>query len=135
LNSRGQSRALGLVVELLVVFLGVAIALTADAWWERQEEHARARAYMESLLADLEAAGPPLRAVIEENEARQEDLELGFEGGAPIPLRAAQGSADMAGAFLVHGQVLLGNANLTRSLLESSERISAELTRVLSGAR
>ncbi len=45
-----------LVAELVVVFLGVLVALTADSWWRGQQDIDRALGYMRALQADMSQA-------------------------------------------------------------------------------
>jgi hypothetical protein len=53
-----------LLAELAVIVGGVLIALAADAWWERRQEHAEARDYLQQLLVDFQETDRRLRATI-----------------------------------------------------------------------
>ena len=48
-----KARALALLLELGVVFLGVLIALAADSWFQSGQEAERELAYMLALQSDV----------------------------------------------------------------------------------
>lgn len=70
LMDKFRSRAVGLLLELVTVVLGVFIALAADAWRQGLVDRGRESAYLASLEADLSETLSELRRSIELDESR-----------------------------------------------------------------
>ena len=64
-----------LLIELVVVVLGVAIALAADGWREDRELRTRELAYLRAIEADMEKAASVLTVAYEEDSEYVERLE------------------------------------------------------------
>ena len=52
------------ILEILIVFVGVVVALGADAWWDRRQDEARAVAYLEQIAGELAESESELEEVI-----------------------------------------------------------------------
>ncbi len=68
-----KSRAIALLLELGVVFLGVFIALAADSWSQSSQEAERALAYMRALQSDVIEAQDRVGTAIGETSAFLEE--------------------------------------------------------------
>ena len=69
-----KSRAIALLLELGVVFLGVFIALAADSWSQSSQEAERALAYMRALQSDVIEAQDRVGTAIGETSAFLEEI-------------------------------------------------------------
>lgn len=88
MTERSGKSGRALAVELVVVFLGVAIALAADSWRESLGDAAREREYLASLEAELGEARAGLEVGISETDQRLAELDPFLEivrGRGPIP--------------------------------------------------
>jgi hypothetical protein len=74
-----------LFAELTVIVAGVLIALAVDSWWERRQERNQAREYLEQLLVDVRATEGRLRATIETETHRLEEVNSVIGGALQGP--------------------------------------------------
>lgn len=68
-----------LLVELIVVILGVAIALAADSWREDRELRAQELAYLHAIESDMEKAGSVLDAAYEQDRKYADKMIVALE--------------------------------------------------------
>ncbi len=135
-----KSRAIALLLELGVVFLGVFIALAADSWWQSLQEAERELAYMRALRSDVIEAQDRVGAAIGETSAFLEEIEafldlLRSDGPIPdgttraplnvAPLTVPMGTLD---ALLETGDVnLLSDQELRTTIINERSEIGTWL--------
>jgi hypothetical protein len=101
-----KSRAIALLLELGVVFLGVFIALAADSWSQSQEEAERELAYMRALQSDVIEAQDRIAAAIGETSAYLEETDafLGLlRSDTPVSDNANQARLNVAALAIPMG--------------------------------
>ncbi len=132
---KAQIPWLRVFVEGVVIVGSILMALTADAWWDGQQERGREEALLAGLLDDFQANRPLLLGRIQlverlvRNGGTLRDLVASSAGDAALPIPATlirsaigspgfQGSTNTLDAALASGEI---------GLIRSAE-IRAELT-------
>jgi hypothetical protein len=101
-----KSRAIALLLELGVVFLGVFIALAADSWSQSRQEAERELVYMRALQSDVIEAQDRVGAAINSTSAYLEETEafLGLlRSDAPLPDNTTQARLNVSALAIPMG--------------------------------
>lgn len=131
--SSKSNRAAQLLLELVIVFLGVLIALAADSWRQNRESTQRADSYLSAIASDMAESERILREAKANNEiylARADSVQSILQGRAQLPdgvadVRAMmQLQADLPGppmgtlrAVLTTGEISLLRSESVRATL------------------
>lgn len=84
-------------VEVIVIIIGLMLALQLDRWWQERVDRREEVAYVDRLIADVEADIPAIEYAIELQSLRLELIDL-LMAVAEDPQRALQSPALFLGA-------------------------------------